>query len=531
MHRFSVKRLSAWILAVGACLALSGSVLLSAQGAQASKTKVRKAASAQAVPAPRKWAGATRPGKMQPKGAPQVTISGEVTDGSGGGWHLYARLEFTSDSTDPLVLFTNPVTGDYSGSLFDGLDYTVTITAVGPGYNSLRAPITTAGAPIIYDASLAVEGLVCDAPGFLPGKPTILLSESFDAGTLPAGWAITNDSGDGGLPWTIFDGADPCDQFPGNDTGGSGPYALGNSNCDGFVTDDTSLITPSIDMTGVANPFVSFATEYVTCCGQIGDVDYSIDGGTTWTTVIHRTDADGQLFGPATLQAGLPGAANQADVRVRWRYQGNFAWWWQVDDIQIGNASCNAQEGGLIVGNVFDLNTDKGLAGATVAFAPTAGLDTTATTFDVPEDPNQPGGFYILFSGLASQPMEASLARYGADAQTAAVDIGDVVRQDFHLPAASLNATPSPVNGIADPGGSDETDRHAGQQRPDRRGLHHRRARHPVSASGHGHAAERELPARHPGARSQEGTRCPLHAQHPGSFRPRAAPGRRGGGG
>ena len=150
----------------------------------------------------------------------------------------------------------------------------------------------------------------------------------------------------------------------------------------------------------------------------------------------------------------MPEAGNQADVRVRWRYQGFFAWWWQVDNIEIGSASCNAQAGGLIVGNVFDLNTDAGLAGATVAFTETAGLDTSTTTVDVPEDGNF--GFYVLFSGAVSQPMEASLERYGSDAQTAAVDINDVVRQDFHLPAASLNAAPSPVNGVADPGGTDE---------------------------------------------------------------------------
>ncbi len=453
MHRFSVRRLSAWIVAVGACIALSGgSVLLSAQGAQSKSPWASKARRlSRALPTRGKWAGGTKPGQMRPKGAPQVMVSGEINDGSGAGWPLYASLLFTSESTTPVFTFTDPVTGAYSINLFDGIEYTLEIDAVGDGYLPLEDTITTAGSDIEYDAVLLADGFICEAPGYASGKSMVFFSESFDGGTLPAGWEITNDSKDG-EPWIIFDDADPCGQFAGNETGGSGPFALVNSNCDGFVTDDTSLITPSIDMTGVTNPFVRFANDYITCCGQTGDVDYSIDGGSSWINALFLADED--LPGPSNLSAGLPQAANQPDVRIRWHFNGFFSWWWQVDDIEVGDASCVAQEGGLIVGNVFDLNTDAGLAGATVAFAPTAGLDTSTTTFDVPEDPNQPGGFYILFSPNALQPLDASLERYGTDMQTAAVVPGDTVRQDFHLPSASLDASPRPVNAIVDPGGA-----------------------------------------------------------------------------
>ena len=48
-----------------------------------------------------------------------------------------------------------------------------------------------------------------------------------------------------GASWQIFDGADPCEFFDGNRTGGSGPFALINSNCDSnfFEPEDTYLVT------------------------------------------------------------------------------------------------------------------------------------------------------------------------------------------------------------------------------------------------------------------------------------------------
>ena len=39
-------------------------------------------------------------------GVPTVHVSGNVTDGSGHGWPLFARIEMTSASTEPLVVYT-----------------------------------------------------------------------------------------------------------------------------------------------------------------------------------------------------------------------------------------------------------------------------------------------------------------------------------------------------------------------------------------------------------------------------------------
>ena len=42
---------------------------------------------------------------------------------------------------------------------------------------------------------------------------------------------------------------------------------------------------------------------------------------------------------------------------MRFRYQGTFAWWWQVDNVAVVNRACMPVPGGLVVGFTTDANT------------------------------------------------------------------------------------------------------------------------------------------------------------------------------
>ena len=143
-------------------------------------------------------------------GAPNVNVSGTVTDASGHGWPLFAQIHITSASTDALV-FSDPVVANWT----------------------------------------LIVAALCNAPGYGSGTygPPVL-AESFDGGVIPAGWTVENASG--GVAWEVYTGGDPCGAFDGNRTGGSGPYAIVNSDC-GFSSDDTSLITPPVDLSSSAN--------------------------------------------------------------------------------------------------------------------------------------------------------------------------------------------------------------------------------------------------------------------------------------
>ena len=59
-------------------------------------------------------------------------MHGTVTDGSGHGWPLYAKI--TAKGVPGGPVFTNPVTGKYSLQLAAGADYTLSVSSVYPGY-------------------------------------------------------------------------------------------------------------------------------------------------------------------------------------------------------------------------------------------------------------------------------------------------------------------------------------------------------------------------------------------------------------
>ena len=381
--------------------------------------------------------------------APQVLLNGVVRDGSGAGWPLYARLRITAPGFPGATVFTDPATGYYAVTLVTGISYAITVNAVTPGYGislvvlPLDGPAANDPGGIVQNFSLTVDPTACNAPGY--GVVSDGLTEHFDAGVLPPGWTVVND---GFSPWTIHSGPD-CGFFSGNLTGGSGPFALADSACDGEASDDTQLITPSVDLSADASAQVRFAQDFPGA-GEIADVDVSTDGGLSWANVFHQTTA---ARGPNTQVVDITAvAAGQPDVRARFHYSNAFnAAWWQVDDVVLGQASCAPSSGGLVVGNVFDANTGAGLNGATVANLPQPGSPST-TTFATPEDPAQPDGLYVLFSGSGPQPFRASLDPYAPLTLSASVIPNGARRLDFHLTAGRLDAAPRPLSARVNPG-------------------------------------------------------------------------------
>jgi hypothetical protein len=162
-----------------------------------------------------------------------------------------------------------------------------------------------------------------------------LLDEQFESGSMPAGWSVIDNAGQGAV-W-LFDN-------PGglpNDTGGAGQFVVADSDYAGFVDVDTSLVTPVIDLSGATDVSLRFQTTFVGYQGggdvtdEVADVDLSINFGTTWTNVFRHTEADGDLFARA-IQIPLPQADNQAGVRLRFHYyNAYYDYWWVVDNVRV----------------------------------------------------------------------------------------------------------------------------------------------------------------------------------------------------
>ena len=126
--------------------------------------------------------------------------------------------------TTPNTIFNDPLTGYYSVSLTDGATYYFVVTSQIPGYNQGIADVPVNVPDIVNDPpgiianfDLTVDSGLCIAPGYTPGEPTPLWSESFDGGELPEGWESIDNSGSG--PWQIVSDFAPCNEVTGNSDG------------------------------------------------------------------------------------------------------------------------------------------------------------------------------------------------------------------------------------------------------------------------------------------------------------------------
>lgn len=360
---------------------------------------------------------------------PNVSVSGTVIDGSGHGWPLYAGFSVNGTA---LSGSTDPVTGRYEIALPANSTYTLHVTSKIPGYEAADIPITVGGSDQHKDIQLKAAA-TCTAPGY--GFQTTGTTQSFDSTTAPPeGWTVKNNTTEGG--W-VFN--DPGSR--GNKTGGTGAFAIIDSDKLGSGKhQDTELISPAYDLSAATNPVLTAATDYKAWSSSTADVDLSVDGGTTWSNIWHRTTAS--LLGPAKIDQALTAAAGKDNVKLRFHYVGTFAYHWQIDNVFVGNRACVPTHGGLVVGTVKDANTGGGVDGVSVFSADKPAENATTAT-----DSGQGAGFYWFFSSLTGKH-KVSAGKGGFVAASSDVNIATdgVTRADFSLTAPRLQVTPAAIN-------------------------------------------------------------------------------------
>ncbi len=369
---------------------------------------------------------------LSPK--PSVHLTGTVTDGSGHGWPLYTRIEITGLPSGPI--YTDPATGHYSVSLPQNDIYQVKFTATLPGYQVVNDTITVGGSDTTHDVAIPIQAS-CVAPGYTFGYGAPVLNEPFDGSSMPAGWTVVDNQGNGHV-WQI---GDPENR--GNLTGGTGNFADINSDFYGVSdTQNTSLVSPVVDLSGTANPVLRFHNDYFGFPNQIGDVDVTTDGGATWSNVWHH--GSDSVRGPDLEEVAIPQAGGQSSVQIRFHFVSSFGWWWEVDDVSVLNRACTPTPGGLVVGTVNDANTSDGINGATVTS--TDNPAEKATTMATADDPNLSDGYYWMFSSLTgSHPFSATKPPFQAASQTVNVAANNATRANFSLKAGRLTISPQAV--------------------------------------------------------------------------------------
>ncbi|MFC1418157.1 carboxypeptidase regulatory-like domain-containing protein [Streptacidiphilus cavernicola] len=362
---------------------------------------------------------------------PRQTVTGKVTDGSGHGWPLYARV--TADGVPGGPVFTDPATGVFTLTLPQNTDYTLHVTAAYPGYRPATATVAVGTATKSVAVPVHLDPTSTQAVGYKVAQTGS--EQTFDSTSgAPAGWKVVDADGTSGS-WQ-FD--DPGQR--GNLTGGDGGFAIVDSDNDGVLAEqDSSLVSAPVTL-GATNPLLTFDTDYsASFLPSQADVDVSADGGSTWTTLWTQTDASFN----GHVELSLSDYAGKT-VQVRFHYTGSFAEWWQIDDVFTGNRAFTPVPGGLVVGTVKDANTKAAVNGATVTSAKLPDLH--ATTTATPDDPGLADGFYWGFAGTSgATPLTASATHYRPATAKAAVVPDGAVRRDLTMDAGRLAVAPGTI--------------------------------------------------------------------------------------
>ncbi|MER7443466.1 carboxypeptidase regulatory-like domain-containing protein [Micromonospora avicenniae] len=363
---------------------------------------------------------------------PQVTLSGTVKDGSGHGWPLYATV--SAPGTPLPAVRTDPFTGRYQMRVPVESALTLSVRADPAGYRTTDAQITVDATDVGRDFAVPVDDEICGAAGYqhnYAGLP----AEPFDSTGVPTGWRVDNATENGG--WEFNRGT----VIPRtNETTGSGNFALIDTQFQDRK--DTTLTTPPVDLTDVDHPVVGLRTRFVGYLPtQSADVRVSIDGGATWST-IWKQDALAIINGPLALP--IPQAAHRSGVLVQFHYAGQFARYWELDDVYVGRRTCDPVVGGIIAGRVLDANTGDGVDGATVTSV--AHPDSQATSVATPDDDNLGDGYFALFGqDVGDQKFTVSARNRVSLTRSVHVSADTVTRADFSLAAAALTVDRSTV--------------------------------------------------------------------------------------
>jgi subtilisin family serine protease/N-acetylneuraminic acid mutarotase len=370
-------------------------------------------------------------------------LRGKVVDGSGHGWPLYARIDIDGYPGGPV--YTDPVTGAYSVELAQETTYRLEVTATVDGYGTGTRTLELPADPGTQDFAL-VATAPCDTPGYEFGVRGLF--ETFDTTSAPAGWQVVDRIGSG-QTWVFEDVAGRL-----NRTGGSGGFAIVDSDAGGG-RQDTELVTATVDLSGIPAPVIRFNHDLNAYVDEAFDVDLSVDGGTTWTNVWRQRGGDfgeGDLRGPRVEEIPIPAAAGKAEVKARFHYyDADYANWWEIDDVLLGQTACKPIAGGLVVGNVTDGRTNAPLNGVVVS-----GGSADVTTGPTPGDGNLTDGFFSAFApGSGTRTFTGTKQLYGPTPRTIDVVADGVVRMDVAMRSGHVTVGPA-VDATVPMGGTSE---------------------------------------------------------------------------
>ena len=250
-----------------------------------------------------------------------------LTDATAGGtWSSSATGVATIGSSTGIV--TGIAAGTTTISYTDGTGSATLVVTISPSPGPVT--ITPPSATVCLGSSS-----VFTAGG--GGTGSTILSQNFNTGLTGAiggTWTIVNTAGNTSTYFSVR----PSPGYGSFVTGDGSSYMEASPDASSTLT-TTEFRSPSFSTVGYSSATLTYNEFYQAYSGDHNvEVDYSTNGGATWTTISNYTHVSvmSYTWSPSvpSKTLSLPaGALSQPTVMLRWYYSATFAYWWAVDNI------------------------------------------------------------------------------------------------------------------------------------------------------------------------------------------------------
>ncbi|HRC16468.1 MAG TPA: Omp28-related outer membrane protein [Bacteroidia bacterium] len=209
---------------------------------------------------------------------------------------------------------------------------------------------------------------------------------------------------------------------------------MSDAATDDNIPEDADLLSPSINCAAHSFVFLEFDQYFRQVSSSSGSVFVSTNG-TTWNQVyaVTATSANAEHVVVDITQF----AANQPTVYIKFNYQGDWEYFWAVDDVK------------LKVPVALDISVDTvnmsryvGISNQTVTGIVTNRGGTTINSFDLGYSDNGGASVYESFSGLTLAPLQSMPFSF-----TQQINMNTPVQHNIVVTASSPNSGADLVSG------------------------------------------------------------------------------------
>lgn len=288
-----------------------------------------------------------------PKLVTGTVSEGGVSDTDLYGYPLFAKLVFEA-SDHSLETYSDPFSGAYSISLYNGVDYQVTVSTEIAGYTESHRLLEGDFEPS-QNFALMVDKSTCSAPGY-PADVNLYYDFN-DTFVFPQGWEV-HDYFEIGAVWQVYYPT-PWGEWTRNLTDGNGHFAAIDSRANpGTQYIYTGLYSEVLDLSTSTEVYLDFES-YLGQIGQVGyleaGINVSTNGGNTWNNFYVMPTETNKAHYHLDISSELAG---QTQARIEFYFllfDGQALW--QIDNIKL-ISNCQRQRAGVAAGYVFDANLE-----------------------------------------------------------------------------------------------------------------------------------------------------------------------------